>query len=189
MDSSEILARFGISEKLAYGLFIQSIFVILAAIMNLWRLIEVFPQYGFNYIVLTNIISVLCCISLLVYSFYGFNAEKNQEAYYISAIILYIIILFLGVLSNLINNGSPIGYVIILPLITTIYFLYAYKKNYRSAQYAMLLVLVLQVVVAICLIVIIGTPWYVGLKILIIPVTIALTHFERVQRGKYPNIL
>ncbi|WP_405307614.1 hypothetical protein [Methanobrevibacter sp.] len=30
-----------------------------------------------------------------------------------------------------------------------------------------------------------GMPWFIALKYIVIPVTIALTYFERVQRGKY----
>ena len=30
-----------------------------------------------------------------------------------------------------------------------------------------------------------GMPWFIGLKYIIIPFTIGLTYFERVQRGKY----
>ncbi|WP_405274875.1 hypothetical protein [Methanobrevibacter sp.] len=30
-----------------------------------------------------------------------------------------------------------------------------------------------------------GLPWFVAIKYIVIPVTIALTYFERVQRGKY----
>ena len=136
---------------------------------------------------LTNLASFMLCISLLAYSFYGFNAEKDQEAYYTAAIVLYIFVLVLGIMTNLFNTHNPAGYIEIITLIAALYFLYAYKRSYRSAQYAMLLIVALQIVVVIWL-VMSGVNWYIGLRMIILPAAIALTHFDRVQRGKYPNI-
>ena len=40
MNSKEILEKFGISQKLAYGLFIQSLFVIVATAIALWDFVS-----------------------------------------------------------------------------------------------------------------------------------------------------
>ena len=96
MDNNEIYSRFGISKKLAYGLLAQSIIVILATIICIISIFTIETKYPFIYI--TNIISLITCISLLIYSFYGFNAKTNQEAFFLSAIILYIILLIFRLL-------------------------------------------------------------------------------------------
>ena len=128
-----MLARFGISSRLAYGLLFQSILVICVAIISIWGMFEL--RMGFTLSYITNILSFLVCIALLVYSFYGFNAKRNQEAFFLSAVILYIVVIIFGIV--LIFNMMG------------------------------------------------GMPWFIALKYIIIPVTIALTYFERVQRGKY----
>ena len=96
MDNDEILARFWISKRLAYGLFFQSILVMCSTVISIWGLFEIKTEFTLEYII--NIISLFVCISLLVYSFYGFNAKKNQEAFFTSAIILYIIFVLSGLL-------------------------------------------------------------------------------------------
>ena len=63
MDNDEIYARFGISSKLAYGLIVQSILVICATIISIWGLFELKDQI-FSIRYMTNIISILTCISL-----------------------------------------------------------------------------------------------------------------------------
>ena len=88
MNNDEILAKYGISKKLAYGLMFQTILVIFATIISLWGVFSLLNQTGINSNYITNFISLLVCISLLVYSFYGFNAKRNQEAFFTSSIIL-----------------------------------------------------------------------------------------------------
>lgn len=184
MDNDEILARFGISKKLAYGLFFQSILVIWATVISIWGLYQIYFDWGFSLVYLTNFISLLVCISLLIYSFYGFNAKTNQELFFSAAIVLYIVLLIFGVLSISLDFNNPVGLLSVVTLICAVYFLFAHTKNYRSANYAMLLIVVISVVVMIFN-VFAGMNWFAALKYVILPVSIALTYFERVQRGKY----
>ena len=74
MDNDNFFANLGISSKLAYGLLIQSILVICVTIISIIGILDFNKIFTLNYI--TNIISFFVCISLLVYSFYGFNAKK-----------------------------------------------------------------------------------------------------------------
>ncbi len=182
MDNEEVLARFGISKGLAYGLLFQSILVILAAINSLYGVIAVYNEFSLP--AATNFLSLIVCICLLVYSFYGFNAERNQEAFFIAAIVSYIVLIIFGLLANTINLKNPLGMVGVVTLISTIFFLMEYRKNYIVANFAILITLVSCVVVLVFN-VIWGMPWFVALKYIIIPFTIGLTYFERTQRGKY----
>ena len=182
MDNNEFLARFGISKGLAYGLFFQSILVILAAIHSLYGMFALVNDFSLRYV--TNFISFIVCICLLIYSFYGFNAKRNQEAFFTTAIILYIVLLIFGLITNTINLKNPVGMVGVVTLISTIFFLMEYRKNYMVANFAMLITIVSCIVVLIFN-VIWGMPLLVALKYIIIPVTIGLTYFERTQRGKY----
>lgn len=182
MDNDEILTRFGISSRLAYGLLFQSILVICVTIISIWGMFEVTQGLTLKYI--TNIISFFVCISLLVYSFYGFNAKNNQEAFFTSAIILYIILIAFGLFTSTIDFKNPVGMLTLITLIAAIFFLREYRVNYVAANIAMLLILISGLIVLIFNMMG-GMPWYTGLKYIIIPVTIGLTYFERVQRGKY----
>ena len=94
MNDDEILARFGISSKLRYGLIIQSLLVLIAAIISLWGVFKLYNPHYFSLRFITNIFSLLVCISMLVYSFYGFNSKTHQEAFFKSTIVLYIILTF-----------------------------------------------------------------------------------------------
>lgn len=182
MNDDKMLARFGISSGLAYGLLAQSILVLLAAIISIWGIFGAYKGFTLSFI--TNIISILVCISLLVYSFYGFNAKKNQEYFFITSIILYIILIIFGLLSTTIDLKNPVSILTVITLISTIFFLHDYTKNYKTANFAMLITIVSGVIVLIFN-VMGGMPWFIALKYIIIPVTIALTYFERSQRGKY----
>lgn len=182
MNNDEILARFGISSRLAYGLFAQSILVIGVTILSIWGIFEVTQGLTLRYV--TNVISFLVCISLLIYSFYGFNAEKNQEAFFTSAIILYIILTIFGLFTSTVDFKNPVGILTLVTLVASVFFLREYRVNYVAANFAMLLVLISGVIVLVFN-TMGGMPWYIGLKYIIIPVTIGLTYFERVQRGKY----
>ena len=184
MDNNEIMARFGISSKLAYGLFIQSILVIFAAIIAVWGIFELFNESGFSLRFITNFVSLLVCISLLIYSFYGFNAERNQEAFFISAIVLYIILVICGLFTSAFDFKNPISLLTLITLISAIFFLHDYRKSYMSANFAMLVVVITGIIVVIFDI-LGGMPWFIALKYLIIPFSIGLTYFERTQRGKY----
>lgn len=182
MDNDEVLARFGISSRLAYGLFAQSILVIIVALISILGIIDFSKGITLSYI--TNLISFLVCISLLVYSFYGFHAKKNQEVFFIVSIVLYIILIAVGLFTTTLSLNNPVGILTVITLISTIYFLHEYRTNYTVANFAMLITLIS------CIIVLIfnvmgGIPWFIALKYIIIPVTIGLTYFERVQRGKY----
>ncbi|AMD16655.1 hypothetical protein TL18_00545 [Methanobrevibacter sp. YE315] len=182
MNNDEILARFGISSKLAYGLLAQSILVIFAAIISIWGIFEANRAFTLSYI--TNIISLLVCISLLVYSFYGFNAKKNQEAFFVAAIILYIVLILFGLLANTLDLKNPVSMLTVITLVCIIFFLREYRINYKVANFAMLIALISGFIVLVFN-VMGGMPWFIALKYIIIPVTIALTYFERSQRGKY----
>lgn len=179
---TKLFARFGISSKLAYGLLVQSILVIFAAIISIWGIFELKEGFTLRYI--TNIISLLVCISLLVYSFFGINAKKNQEVFFTTSIILYIILIIFGLITNTVSFKNPVSMLTIVTLFSMIFFLADYRKNYKVANFAMLLALVSAFIVLIFN-VIGGMPWFIALKYIIIQVTIGLTYFERVQRGKY----
>lgn len=108
MDNDEVLAKFGISKKLAYGLLIQTIFVIFATIISLLRVFDLSNQSGITLNYITNLISLIVCISLLIYSFYGFNAKRNQESFFTVSIILFIILIISGLITSSSNLKSPI---------------------------------------------------------------------------------
>lgn len=182
MDDDKMLARFGISSGLAYGLLVQSILVIGVTIISIWGIFEIYQGFTINYI--TNIISFLVCISLLVYSFYGFNAKNHQESFFAAAIILYIILTIFVLFTTIINIRNPVTILSVISLVSIIFFFREYKVNYKAANYAMLIVLISNIILLI-INVMGGMPWFVGIKYIIIPVTIGLTYFERVQRGKY----
>ena len=184
MNNDEILAKFGISKKLAYGLMFQTILVIFATIISLWGVFSLLNQTGINLNYITNLISLLVCISLLVYSFYGFNAKRNQEAFFTSSIILFIILNIFGLITTTLNLKNPSNIFIMITLISTIFFLSEYLKSYKSANYAMLIVIISSVI-SVILNIMSGMPWFVAVKYLIIPVSIGLTYFERTKRGKY----
>lgn len=186
MNNEEILARFGISKRLVYGLFFQSILVIFATIISIWGVIKLFNQ-GLTLTYITNIISLLVCISLLVYSFYGFNSERNSEAIFIVSVGLYIILIISGLITNTISLKNPASIFTIVTLIAAIFFLHEHAKNYQSANIAMLVVVISAVIVLIFNLMG-GMPWFIALKYLIIPFTIGLTYFERSKRGKYKLI-
>jgi hypothetical protein len=182
MNDDEVLARFGISSRLAHGLMVQSVLVIIAALISIWGIFEAFNGSALNYI--TNIISLLVCISLLVYSFIGFNSERNQEAFFISSIVLYIILIIFGLFTTTISFKNPVSMLTLITLVSTIFFLREYTRNYKVANFAMLIVIISGLIV-LAFNMMNGMPWFIALKYIIIPVTIALTYFERSQRGKY----
>ena len=101
MNNDEILAKFGISKKLAYGLMFQTILVIFATIISLWGVFDLLNRTGITLNYVTNFISVIVCISLLIYSFYRFNKTKYQEALFTISIILYIILVIFGLFSTI----------------------------------------------------------------------------------------
>lgn len=157
--------------------------MIFAALISIWGIFGAYHGFTLSYI--TNIISLLVCISLLVYSFYGFNAKKNQESFFVSAIILYIILIIFGLLTTAVDFKNPATMLTVIMLISTIFFLREHTRSYKVANFAMLIVLISGFIV-LAFNVMGGMPWFIALKyIIIIPVTIALTYFERSQRGKY----
>ena len=182
MNNDKMLTRFGISSRLAYGLLFQSILVIFVSITSIWGIFEL--KQGFTLSYITNILSLLVCISLLVYSFYGFNAKRNQEAFFISAVILYIIVIIFGIFATTVDFKNPVSMLTVITLISMIFFLHEYRVNYKVANFAILIALISGIIVLIFNMMS-GMPWFIALKYIVIPVTIALTYFERVQRGKY----
>ena len=187
MNEKEILARFGIGKKLAYGLLIQSILVIIATISAFYSIYIRFIEFGLSFSFITHIISCLVCIFLLIYSFYAFNKD-NSENYFRIIIGLFAIQLVFSALSCFMNVISPIvGFLNIIQLIILIYFFVAFTKNYKGAQYAMLLVIAIAIIIAIIRLTQ-GESWFSCFKFVIIPCTIALTYYERVLRGKYPKL-
>ena len=187
MNEKEILSRFGIGKKLAYGLFIQSILVIIATIFAFYSIYVRFIEFGLSFDFITQIIACLVCIFLLIYSFYAFNKD-NSENYFKIIIGLFVIQLVFSALSWFMDDGSPIlGFLTIIQLIILIYFFVAFTKNYKGAQYAMLLVIAIEIIIVIIDLTL-GAHWFSCFKFLIIPCTIALTYYERVQRGKYPKL-
>jgi hypothetical protein len=182
MNDDKFLARFGISSKLAYGLIAQSILVIIVTIISIWGVIKLYPNIDLKYI--TNFISLLVCITLLIYSFYGFNAKKYGEIFFVLAIVLYVILTAFGLFTTTIDMKNPASILTLVILISTIFFLHDYKKQYKSANYAMLIILISSIIVIIFNMMA-GMQWFIAIKYIIIPFTIGLTYFERVQRGKY----
>lgn len=181
MNSDEIYERFGISSRLAHGLMFQSVLVIFATIISIWGIFEL-KEINLRYI--TNIISLIVCISLLIYSFYGFNAKRNQELFFITSVILYIVLIISGLFTNTFDYRNPTTILTLITLISTLFFLHDYAKSYRSANYALFITVIASAIIVI-LSIMDGMHWYTAIKYIIIPVTIALTYFERVQRGKY----
>ena len=55
MSNDEILSKFGISKRLAYGLIFQSILVIFATIISLWGVFKLYNQTGITLNYTTNI--------------------------------------------------------------------------------------------------------------------------------------
>ena len=182
MNDDKMLARFGISSRLAYGLLFQSILVICVFIISIWGIFEIKPGFTLSYI--TNILSLLVCIGLLIYSFSGFNAKRSREAIFITSVILYIVVILFGIFASTIDFKNPVGVLTVITLISMIFFLHEYRTNYKVANFAILISLISGVIVLIFNIMA-GLPWFVAIKYIVIPVTIALTYFERVQRGKY----
>lgn len=101
-----------------------------------------------------------------------------------AAVILDIILILFGLLAITTDFKNPVGILTIISLISMIFFIHEYRKNYKVANFAMLIALVSGVIVLVFNIMA-GMPWHVALKYIIIPVTIGLTYFERAQRGKY----
>ena len=184
MNDKESLARFGISSKLAYGLMFQSILVIFAAIISIWGIYELITQGASLIRSITNFVSLIVCIALLVYSFNAFNEKVNQEALFVIAVASYIVLIILGLFSSAFDFKNPISLLTLITLISAIFFLHEHTKSFQSANIAMLIVVISGVLVVIFNIMG-GMPWFTALKYIIIPVTIGLTYFERVQRGKY----
>ena len=187
MDDNEILQKFGIGKKLAYGLFFQSILIIIITIFSMFGIFYFKRDFTLAYI--TNIISLLVCISLLVYSFYGFHAKKNQEAFFASSLILYLILIAIGIFTSIIDFKNPVSLLVeLIPLICFVVFLCYYTKSYKIANIAMLIFLIFEVIILIHNVMIGGMSLILVLKYVIIPVTIWLTYYERVFRRKYPFI-
>ena len=174
-------------KRLAYGLLFQSILVIFATIISLWGVFDLLNRTGITLNYVTNFISVIVCISLLIYSFYRFNKTKYQEALFTISIILYIILVIFGLFSTVFNVKSPIAMCTVVILISSIFFLHEHLKSYKSANYAMMVIVIASFIVVV-LNIMGGMPWFISVKYLIIPVTIALTYFERAQSGKYEFI-
>lgn len=152
------------------------------AIISIWGMFEL--RMGFTLSYITNILSFLVCIAFLVYSFYGFNVKRNQEAFFLSAVILYIVVIIFGIFATTVDFKNPVGMLTVITLISMIFFLHEYRVNYKVANFEILISLISGVIVLIFNMMG-GMPWFIALKYIIIPVTIALTYFERVQRGKY----
>ena len=181
MSNDKIYEKIGISSRLAYGLMFQCVLVIFATIISIWGIFEL-KEFGLRYI--TNVISLIVCISLLIYSFYGFNAKKNQEIFFIVSVVLYIVLIIFGLFTNVFDYRSPTTLLTLVTLISTLFFLHDYAKSYRSANYALFITVIASAIIVI-LSIMGGMHWYTAVKYIIIPVTIALTYFERVKRGKY----
>ena len=181
MDNNEILARFGISQRLAYGLLFQSILIIIAAIISL---IGVFKTDLNTLSYMTNIISLVVCILLLLYSFVGLNGKKSREVLFTTILIMFILLILVGLFANMMDLKTPTGLLTVILLVSAIFFMSEFRKNYKVANYALLVILIASTIITV-LNIIAGLPWFAALKYIIIPVTIGLTYFERVQRGKY----
>ena len=89
-----------------------------------------------------------------------------------------------GIFATTVDFKNPVGMLTVITLISMIFFLHEYRVNYKVANFAILISLISGVIVLIFNMMG-GMPWFIALKYIIIPVTIALTYFERVQRGKY----
>lgn len=156
--------------------------MIISAIISLVGIFDLSDGITLRYI--TNLMSFITCISLIVYSFYGFNSKRNQEAFFISSICLYIILTILGLLTSAISLKNPVSIITVITLISTIFFLREYQNNYKVANFAMLIIII-TCIIAMLANLMMGIPWFIAIKYIIIPFSIGLTYFERVQRGKY----
>lgn len=87
-------------------------------------------------------------------------------------------------LTTVINLKSPVSILTVIMLVSSIFFLREYARSYKAANFAMLIIIISGFIV-LAFNVMGGMPWFIALKYIIIPVTIALTYFERTQRGKY----
>lgn len=67
-------------------------------------------------------------------------------------------------------------------MISAIFFLHEYLKNFKSANYAMLIIVISSFIVVIFNIMG-GMPWFAAVKYIIIPVTIGLTYFEELKEA------
>ena len=184
MDNGGNLSRSGISSNLTYGLIIQSVLVIFAAIISIWGVFELSSKGDFSLRFITNLVSLLVCIFLLICSFVSFNEKMNQGLFFMVSIVLYIVLILLGLLTSAVDFNNPVSILGVITLVSAIFFLSEYTKNYQSANFAMLVVLISGIIVVIFDI-FGGMPWFIAFKYLIIPFSIGLTYFERVQRGKY----
>ena len=185
MDDDNDLTQIGISENFAFGLVFLTILVALVTIFTAFEVYEAFFEFGIGFRLMPTIISLFVCIFLLIYTYYTFNTDRISEKYFIAAIILYIIQKFFGALTYLINYNNPFGFIKVITFFAAIYFLYSYKKRYRTAQYAMLAIVVLELITELSNMYILGTDWFVTFKLVIIPCTIALTHYGTVLKDKY----
>ena len=64
------------------------------------------------------------------------------------------------------------------------FFLQEYKRNYKVANFAIVIALIAGIIMMVFNIMN-GMYWFVAIRGIILPFTIGLTYFERVQRGKY----
>ena len=150
MNKDEIKEKFGISEKLAYGLFIQSIILIISTIMILTIIsLAILNNYSIETIFPITF-QLLTCILLLTYSFYGFN-KKNQEMLFKGAIISYMIFLLLSFKNINTFLSTEIITFTVLRLILLFLFLVLMNRNVKVVQVILLVEMILEVIVGIYL--------------------------------------
>lgn len=104
--------------------------------------------------------------------------------FFITSVVLYIILIIFGLFTSSFDYKNPISLLTLITLISAVFFLHEYTKSYVSANFAMLIVIISGLLVVI-FDMFGGMQWFIALKYIIFPVTIGLTYFERVQRGKY----
>ena len=78
---------------------------------------------------MTNILSLLACIGLLIYSFSGFNAKRSREAIFITSVILYIIVILFGIFASTIDFKNPVGMLTVITLIIIMFNMVEMKKQ------------------------------------------------------------
>lgn len=76
-----------------------------------------------------------------------------------------------------------------LEVLLLVYFLFALNKKYASAKYALIFVIIFEIINRAIWCLTGVWPLFAAIPYVVITVSIALTYFERVQRGKYSKLL
>ena len=186
MDENEILKKFGIGKKLAYGLFIQSLLVIISVILSVFTMYLVVRNTSDLFIILTIVFQVLTCILLLIYSFFKFNSNY-QEHLFQGAIVTYILFLALSLRSSYFYLNNISTFLNFAELILLVIFLFSIYKNNNLARKSIFLIIIIEIISNIYMFYLGFELPFIFIKNIVVLGSFALTYYERLERGKYPN--